>query len=127
MLLLALDTSTRQASLALCTGDELLGEYTWHVGNNHSVELLERLQRLAAECHRTMQDIEAVAVATGPGSFNGVRVALSAAKTLAFALQKPLVGVSICPAAAQRLRRIAPTAPGELSPGTGQRLVRYTR
>jgi tRNA threonylcarbamoyladenosine biosynthesis protein TsaB len=94
MLLLALDTSTRQASLALCTGDELLGEYTWHVGNNHSVELLERIQRLIAECHRTMQDIEAVAVATGPGSFNGVRVALSAAKTLAFALQKPLVGVS---------------------------------
>lgn len=94
MLLLALDTSTRQASLALCTGDELLGEYTWHVGNNHSVELLERIQRIIAECNKTMQEIDAVAVATGPGSFNGVRVALSAAKALAFSLQKPLVGVS---------------------------------
>ena len=94
MLLLALDTSTRQASLALCTEDALLGEYTWHVGNNHSVELLERIQRIIAECNKTMQEIDAVAVATGPGSFNGVRVALSAAKALAFSLQKPLVGVS---------------------------------
>ncbi len=94
MLLLALDTSTRQASVALSTENELLGEYTWHVGNNHSVELLERIQRIAAECNRTMQDIDAVAVATGPGSFNGVRVAVSVAKTLAFSLQKPLVGIS---------------------------------
>jgi tRNA threonylcarbamoyladenosine biosynthesis protein TsaB len=94
MLLLALDSSTRQASIALCTEDELLGEYTWHVGNNHSVELLERIQRITAECNKTMQDIDVIAVATGPGSFNGVRVALSAAKALAFALQKPIVGVS---------------------------------
>jgi tRNA threonylcarbamoyladenosine biosynthesis protein TsaB len=94
MLLLALDTSTRQASLALCTENELLGEYTWHVGNNHSVELLERIHRIVAECNITMQDIDAVAVATGPGSFNGLRVALSVAKALAFSLQKPLVGIS---------------------------------
>src|SRR5438094_3331461 len=94
MLLLALDTSTRQASLAICTEDLLLGEYTWHVGNNHSVELLERIQRLLAECGKTMPDIDGVAVATGPGSFNGLRVAVSVAKAFAFALKKPLVGVS---------------------------------
>lgn len=94
MLLLALDTSTRQASVALCTEQTLLGEYTWQVGNNHSVELLERIQRLFAECGTTMQALDAIAVATGPGSFNGLRVALTTAKSLAFALQKPLVGVS---------------------------------
>ena len=94
MLLLALDTSTRQASVALCSEDLLLGEYTWHVGNNHSVELLERIQRLLAECSKTMPDIDGVAVATGPGSFNGLRVAVSTAKALTFALKKPLVGVS---------------------------------
>jgi tRNA threonylcarbamoyladenosine biosynthesis protein TsaB len=105
MLLLALDTSTRQASLALCSEDKLLGEYTWHVGNNHSVELLERIQRLFAECARTMADIDGVAVATGPGSFNGLRVALSTAKALAFALTKPLVGVSTLDMIAAQQRR----------------------
>ncbi len=94
MLLLALDTSTRQASVALCTEQVLLGEYTWQVGNNHSVELLERIQRLFAECGTTMQALDAIAAATGPGSFNGLRVALTTAKSLAFALQKPLVGIS---------------------------------
>jgi tRNA threonylcarbamoyladenosine biosynthesis protein TsaB len=104
MLLLALDTSTRQASVALCTEDDLYAEYTWRSGNNHSVELLTSMQRLFAECTITLQQIDAVAVATGPGSFNGVRVALATAKTLAFALKKPLVGVSTleCIAAQQR-------------------------
>ena len=93
MLLLALDTSTRQASIALSDESTLYGEYTWQVGNNHSV-MLDRVQRLVTECGNSMQDIDGVAVATGPGSFNGLRVAVSAAKALAFALQKPLVGVS---------------------------------
>ena len=67
MLLLALDTSTRQASIALCSESELLGEYSWHIGNNHSTELLVHIQRLVVECGKTMADIEAVAVARGPG------------------------------------------------------------
>lgn len=94
MLLLALDTSTRQSTVALCNGDELCGEYVWHAGTNHSVELLGYIQRMLAEGQLTMEQLDAVAVATGPGSFNGVRVALSTAKALAFALKKPLLGVS---------------------------------
>jgi tRNA threonylcarbamoyladenosine biosynthesis protein TsaB len=94
MLLLALDTSTRHASISLSSEDELLGEYTWHVGNNHSVELLERVQQLIDESAKTMQDIDGIAVATGPGSFNGVRVAVATAKTFAFTLRKPLLGVA---------------------------------
>jgi len=95
MLLLALDTSTRQASVALCDEQMLYGEYTWQIGNNHSVELLERIQRLVVvDCGSSLQAIDGVTVATGPGSFNGVRVAVATAKALAFALQKPLVGVS---------------------------------
>ncbi len=93
MLLLALDTSTRQASVALCSEEQLLGEYSWHVGNNHSVELLDRIRRLMAESGKTMSELDGVAVAIGPGSFNGLRVALATAKTLAFALNKPLVGL----------------------------------
>src|SRR5881275_3774610 len=95
MLLLALDTSTRQASVALCDEQTLYGEYTWQIGNNHSVELLERIQRLVeVDCGSSLQAIDGVAVATGPGSFNGVRVAVATAKAFAFALLKPLVGIS---------------------------------
>lgn len=94
MLLLALDTSTRYSSIALCSPDELYGEYTWHSANNHSVELLTYTQRLLSDCHCSFQQVDAFAVATGPGSFNGVRVAVATAKTLAFSLGKPLVGAS---------------------------------
>jgi tRNA threonylcarbamoyladenosine biosynthesis protein TsaB len=94
MLLLALDTSTRQASVALCSESEVLAEYSWYVGNNHSVELLERIQRLSGESGKPLAELDAIAVATGPGSFNGVRVAVATAKSLAFALDKPLVGIA---------------------------------
>ena len=94
MLLLAFDTSTRQASIALCAESELLSEYTWSAGSNHSVDLLEHVQRIIAERQISLQQVDAIAVAIGPGSFNGVRVALATAKALAFSLQKPLVGIS---------------------------------
>ena len=95
MLLLALDTSTHQASVALCDEQTLYGEYTWQIGSNHSVELLERIQRLVVvDCGSSLQAIDGVTVAIGPGSFNGVRVAVATAKAFAFALHKPLVGVS---------------------------------
>ena len=103
MRLLALDTSTRYASIALisegveekdagASGD--YGEYTWYTGNNHNVDILEYMQRLLDECDVTFQDLDGICVATGPGSFNGVRVAVATAKTLAFTLQKPLLGIS---------------------------------
>src|SRR5437763_6873674 len=94
MLLLALDTSTRYSSVALCSESEFFGECTWYSGKNHSVELFEYTQRLCVQAQVSLQQVELIAVAIGPGSFNGVRVALAMAKSLAFALRKPLVGVS---------------------------------
>ncbi len=107
MLLLALDTSNRRASIALCSEEDVHGEYTWHIDSNHSVELLPRIQRLVAECHTTLSHIDGIAVATGPGSFNGVRVALATAKTLAFVLQKPLFGISTLDIIAAQQQQIA--------------------
>ncbi|HLZ60012.1 MAG TPA: tRNA (adenosine(37)-N6)-threonylcarbamoyltransferase complex dimerization subunit type 1 TsaB [Ktedonosporobacter sp.] len=104
MLLLALDTSTNQSTIALCSEHEIYGEYSWYSANNHSVELLRNVQRLFVESQMTMQQLDVVAVATGPGSFNGVRVALTTAKTFSFSLKKRLVGVSTldCIAAQQQ-------------------------
>ncbi|HEY4387057.1 MAG TPA: tRNA (adenosine(37)-N6)-threonylcarbamoyltransferase complex dimerization subunit type 1 TsaB [Ktedonobacteraceae bacterium] len=104
MLLLALDTSTRQSSVSLSTEDELLGEYVWRAGGNHSVELLDHIQRLCADAQCALSQLDAIVVATGPGSFNGVRVALATAKSLSFALKKTLIGISTldCIAAQQQ-------------------------
>ncbi len=93
-MLLALDTSTHLAGLALCENGELRAEYSWDVGANHSVELLRRLEWLLQERGLSMTQISAVATTTGPGSFTGVRVAVTVAKTLAFGLRVPLIGVS---------------------------------
>jgi tRNA threonylcarbamoyladenosine biosynthesis protein TsaB len=104
MLVLALDTSTNQSSIALCSEDRVLGEYTWYSNNNHSIELLNGIERLTKVSSLTLEQLDAVAVAIGPGSFNGVRVALAAAKSFAFALKKPLIGVctlDICAAQQQ--------------------------
>jgi tRNA threonylcarbamoyladenosine biosynthesis protein TsaB len=93
-MLLAIDTSTSRASVALVQDNHLLAEHTWDVGQRHSVELLQRLCGLLESRSAAFTDLSAIAVATGPGSFNGVRVALTVAKSLAFTLDIPLAGLA---------------------------------
>jgi len=94
MMLLAIDTSTDSASLALVQDGRTLAEATWRCGQNHSVELLPRLTRLLQEARAELQSVSCILVAKGPGSFNGLRVGLSTAKGLAFSLDIPIIGVS---------------------------------
>jgi tRNA threonylcarbamoyladenosine biosynthesis protein TsaB len=89
-MLLALDTSTNYASIALVKERKLLAELSWDCGRGHSRELFQNVRWLLASRNITAGELTAVAVATGPGSFNGVRVALATAKSLSFALQLPL-------------------------------------
>jgi tRNA threonylcarbamoyladenosine biosynthesis protein TsaB len=91
-MLLALDTSTHLASLALAAPERLVAELTWEVGQRHSAELFDRVRWLLSSAGTEPQALTGIAVATGPGSFNGLRVALTTAKTLAFALGVPLYG-----------------------------------
>lgn len=92
-MLLALDTSTRWAGAALYDGDRgLLAEYNWHSANRHTVELLPQVAHMLVQAEAQPTDLRAVAVALGPGSFTGLRVALAAAKGLALALQIPVLG-----------------------------------
>jgi tRNA threonylcarbamoyladenosine biosynthesis protein TsaB len=94
MLLLALDTSTSYASIALARDGRLIAELTWEVGQRHSAELFDRIAQLLDGAHLAPDMLNGIAVALGPGSFNGTRVAVTAAKTLAFALGVPLYGHS---------------------------------
>ena len=80
---LAIDTSTDTASLALVQGSEVLAELTWHCGQNHTIELLPHLTHLLNQAKLSLQSINFIIVAKGPGSFNGLRVGISTAKGLA--------------------------------------------
>jgi len=91
---LAIDTSTDTASLALVQDSEVLAELTWRCEQNHSVELLPRLVDLLGRSKSSLQSINCIMVAKGPGSFNGLRVGVSTAKGLAFSLGIPMVGIS---------------------------------
>lgn len=93
-MLLALDTSTRLAGIALYSGqDGLISELSWHSANRHTVELMPRVDQMLAQAGAASSDLRAVAVALGPGSFTGLRVALAAAKGLALAGDLVLLGV----------------------------------
>jgi tRNA threonylcarbamoyladenosine biosynthesis protein TsaB len=89
-MLLALDTSTSFASIAVVHEQRLLTELNWYAGTRHSTDLFARLDWLLASHSLSLSDLTSVAVATGPGSFNGLRVAVTAAKSLCFALGLPL-------------------------------------
>jgi len=91
---LAIDTSTDFASIALSYEGETIAELTWHSGQNHTVELVPNITHLLNQTKLSPQSLGAIFVAKGPGSFNGLRVGMSTAKGLAFALSIPLIGIS---------------------------------
>ncbi len=91
---LAIDTSTAIASLALSVKGEVQAELTWHAGRSHATELMPNIVHLLHLAKVEIKDMEGLIVAKGPGSFTGVRVGVSTAKGLCFALGVPLVGIS---------------------------------
>jgi tRNA threonylcarbamoyl adenosine modification protein YeaZ len=99
-MLLAIDTSTEMASLALVQDSNLLAETTWRCGQNHTVQLLPQLTAVLEKAEVDIQGIDAIAVAKGPGSFNGLRVGISTAKGLAYSLNASIIGVSTLEVAA---------------------------
>lgn len=103
MKILALDSSAVVASVALCDGERLLAEYTLNNGNTHSETLLPMVECLFRHFGVTARDIDLFAVSSGPGSFTGVRIGAATLKGLAFASEKPCVGVSTLEALAENL------------------------
>ena len=94
MLLLAFETSAKAASVALFAGEKLLGESYQNTGLTHSQTLMVMAQDLLKQCGHVPSDVEAVAVAEGPGSFTGVRIGVAAAKGFAWGKNIPCYGVS---------------------------------
>lgn len=105
-MILALDTSTYAVGLALYDGAQVLSEKVWVSRNHHTVELAPAVAETLAKTGVKVPDLMAIAVATGPGSFTGLRIGLALAKGMALMHQIPLVGIPTLDvlAAAQPLR-----------------------
>ena len=93
-MLLAIDTSTSWASVALFDGRRVLGELTWHSARRSGDELFPMLERLLAVGDTSLARVDRLAVATGPGSFTGIRVGIAAARGLARPTGATVTGVS---------------------------------
>lgn len=93
MPILGIETATLVSSVALATKDTLLAEITLQTKKTHSELLMPHIDKILTMAQVSKADIKAVAVSIGPGSFTGLRIGLATAKTLAYALKVPLVGV----------------------------------
>ena len=93
MKLLVLDSSGLVASVALVEDDRLIAEYTTGNKLTHSQTLLPMLDEVIKRTSFKIEDIDAVAVAMGPGSFTGLRIGAATAKCLGLALGKPIIPV----------------------------------
>jgi len=93
MLVLGIETSTRQGGVAIIGADRVVCEIVLNVEVTHSERLLPAVDRALDEARTTLEVLGGIAVSIGPGSFTGLRIGLSTAKGLAYATGLPLVGV----------------------------------
>ena len=102
-MLLAVDTATRLAGLALYDEDsrQVMAEEVWHSVNNHTVELMPRLARMMDQQGISPAGLTGLVVSLGPGSFTGLRIGLAVAKGLALAHKLATVGVPTLDAVAR--------------------------
>jgi tRNA threonylcarbamoyladenosine biosynthesis protein TsaB len=109
MRVLALETSTLAGGVALVDGERLVAEYVLDVSVTHSERLMAAVDRVLADAHWAPRDLDGLAVSIGPGSFTGLRIGVSTAKGLAWALDLPI-------AAVPTLDAMAATVPGTVLP-----------
>ncbi len=94
MLILALDTSTLVSSVALVEPGKVIAELNQETRLTHSEMLMPHIEDVLKRAEKTVQDISAIAVSIGPGSFTGLRIGLATAKTMAYTRGVPSIGIS---------------------------------
>ncbi|MCS4486970.1 tRNA (adenosine(37)-N6)-threonylcarbamoyltransferase complex dimerization subunit type 1 TsaB [Staphylococcus americanisciuri] len=100
---LLIDSSNQPLSVALMKADQVVSTYTTAVKQNHSVQLMPQIASLLESAKITPQDLTDIIVAQGPGSYTGLRIGVTTAKTLAYTLSANLYGVSSLKALAATL------------------------
>jgi len=94
MSILSIDTSNYVLGIALVEDTKVIGEYITNLKKNHSVRVMPAIDQLLRDCDYHPYQLKKIVVAKGPGSYTGVRIGVTIAKTLAWSLNIPLVGVS---------------------------------
>ncbi|UOQ44336.1 tRNA (adenosine(37)-N6)-threonylcarbamoyltransferase complex dimerization subunit type 1 TsaB [Halobacillus salinarum] len=102
MNILAIDTSNYVMGISIMKDEVVLGELVTNIKKNHSIRLMPAIDELMKETSMAPEDLDRIVVAKGPGSYTGVRIGLTTAKTMAWALNIPVVGVSSLEAAARQ-------------------------
>jgi tRNA threonylcarbamoyladenosine biosynthesis protein TsaB len=97
---LAIDTATNFAGLALWGDGQILAEESWYSAMAHSIELMPRVERMLRTVGTAVQELAAIGVSLGPGSFTGLRIGLAAAKGMALPHRLPVIGIPTLDAAA---------------------------
>ncbi len=92
-ILLALDTATEYCSVALSKNQQIFSRAE-HCKNQHAAKLLGMIDDVLKQAQITLQDLDAIAFGCGPGSFTGVRIAVSVTQGLAYGLNKPVIPIS---------------------------------
>ncbi len=101
---LLIDTSNQPLSVALMQDDKVLSELNSNEKVNHSVQLMPAIKQVIAESKVVKENIDVIVVAQGPGSYTGLRIGVTVAKTLAYALNAELYGVSSLKALAATIK-----------------------
>ncbi len=94
MTILAIDSSAKAASVCIANEEKIIGEFFINTSLTHSQTLMPMTEQLLKNTEMTIDDVDAIAVNAGPGSFTGVRIGVAAAKGLAFPKNLPCVSVS---------------------------------
>ncbi|MEK4701406.1 tRNA (adenosine(37)-N6)-threonylcarbamoyltransferase complex dimerization subunit type 1 TsaB [Solibacillus sp. FSL R7-0668] len=104
MIWLGIETANGPLSIAVVKEGKVVAEVVQHIKLTHSVGAMPAIEEVMMRAGVTAVEIDAIAVSEGPGSYTGVRIGVTLAKTLAWSLQKPLVGVSSLKALAANAR-----------------------
>lgn len=92
-MILCIDTSTDVCSVALCRDGQAITHEELYGGNAHAANLTPMIEKLMSNSDVTMDELDAVAVSSGPGSYTGLRIGVSTAKGICYALNKPLIAI----------------------------------
>ncbi len=112
MRVLGINTATLFGSVGLVDTDRVMGEYALNIPVTHSERLLTCIDRLLTDTRVRLEEIEGFSITLGPGSFTGLRIGISTVKGLAFAMDRPVAGVSTLEALALNI----PNCPDEVCP-----------